>query len=51
MGSEIAGILNLDGLHQAVREGQIDTMMVGLVDMQGRVVGKRIPAAFFWMKS
>ncbi len=47
MGSEIAGILNLDGLHQAVREGQIDTMMVGLVDMQGRVVGKRIPAAFF----
>lgn len=41
------GTLSLDELQTAVNTGAIDTIMVGLVDMQGRIVGKRIPAEHF----
>lgn len=34
-------------LEQAVKDGSIDTIMAGFVDMQGRIVGKRIPGAYF----
>lgn len=34
-------------LEHEVREGSIDTIMAGFVDMQGRIVGKRIPAEYF----
>lgn len=41
------GIMSLDDLKQRTSRGEIDTMMVGIVDLQGRIVGKRIPADYF----
>ncbi|MBC2837024.1 glutamine synthetase family protein [Paragemmobacter straminiformis] len=41
------GTMNLDALKEAVARGEIDTVLVAGVDMQGRLVGKRFHAAFF----
>ncbi len=41
------GGLTLDELAAAVAEGAIDTVVVALVDMQGRLMGKRFQAEFF----
>ncbi len=37
----------LEQLRQAVTEGSIDTVVVAMTDMQGRLQGKRCDAAFF----
>jgi len=39
--------LTFDELKQAVSSGTIDTVLVCMVDMQGRLVGKRFHASFF----
>ena len=39
--------LTLDSLRAAVQAGEIDTVMVALADMQGRLMGKRFHAAHF----
>lgn len=39
--------LTFDALKAAVQAGEIDTVMVALVDMQGRLMGKRFHAAHF----
>lgn len=39
--------LTFDALKAAVQSGEIDTVMVALVDMQGRLMGKRFHAAHF----
>lgn len=41
------GNLSLDTLRQAVASGEIDTVLTGIVDMQGRLMGKRFHAAHF----
>ena len=41
------GILTLAQLKEAVVQGAIDTVLVCMVDMQGRLVGKRFHAQFF----
>ncbi|MBP7000332.1 glutamine synthetase family protein [Amaricoccus sp.] len=41
------GALTIEELQQAVAEGAIDTVLVALVDMQGRLMGKRFQAEFF----
>ncbi|WP_108659071.1 glutamine synthetase family protein [Acuticoccus kandeliae] len=41
------GNLTFDELKAAVADGTIDTVLVALVDMQGRLVGKRFHATFF----
>jgi hypothetical protein len=41
------GNLSLDALKEAVARGEIDTVLVAAVDMQGRLMGKRFHAAFF----
>ncbi len=41
------GAMTLDDLGQAVAEGAVDTVLVALVDMQGRLMGKRFQAEFF----
>jgi len=41
------GVITLDELGQAVADGAIDTVLVALVDMQGRLMGKRFQAEFF----
>src|SRR5215471_571324 len=41
------GMLSLDGLHQLVANDQIDTVIIALTDMQGRLQGKRLSAEFF----
>lgn len=41
------GNLTLDTLRQAVASGEIDTVLTGVVDMQGRLMGKRFHAAHF----
>lgn len=43
----MAGKLTLDELKQAVAAGEIDTVLTALVDMQGRLMGKRMQAEFF----
>ncbi len=40
-------MLSLDELRESVRNGQIDTVVVALTDMQGRLQGKRFHARFF----
>ncbi len=41
------GNLSFEALKQRVADGQIDTVLVCLVDMQGRLMGKRFLAQFF----
>jgi glutamine synthetase len=37
----------LEELRQLVRDGRIDTVIVALTDMQGRLMGKRVQAEAF----
>ena len=39
--------LSREGLDQLVQAGDIDTVIVAFSDMQGRLMGKRVSAAFF----
>ncbi|HEX9859309.1 MAG TPA: glutamine synthetase family protein [Paracoccaceae bacterium] len=41
------GNLTFDALKEAVARGEIDTVVVAIVDMQGRLMGKRFHAQFF----
>ena len=41
------GNLTLDGLREMVERGEIDTVLTCIVDMQGRLMGKRFHAAHF----
>jgi glutamine synthetase len=41
------GMLSLDELRQLVDTGLIDTVIIALTDMQGRLQGKRLSAEFF----
>ncbi len=43
--------LTLDELREAVGTGEIDTVLACMVDMQGRLVGKRFDAEFFLEKA
>jgi glutamine synthetase len=43
----VPGNLTLDGLEQLVRSGDVDTVLVAFPDVQGRLMGKRVTAAFF----
>jgi glutamine synthetase len=40
-------VLSLEDLRVAVRDGSIDTVVVAMTDMQGRLQGKRLQAQFF----
>ncbi|HET8998014.1 MAG TPA: glutamine synthetase family protein [bacterium] len=42
-----AGRLTVDALRTAVADGAIDTVIAAMVDMQGRLVGKRVTGRFF----
>lgn len=46
-GLPISGLLTLDQLKQAVSDNLIDTVIVAIVDMQGRLMGKRFHAQHF----
>src|SRR5918998_6855665 len=39
--------MELDELRNATKEGTIDTVLLALVDMQGRLQGKRMTSSFF----
>ena len=41
------GNMTFDALKEAVARGEIDTVLVAGIDMQGRLIGKRFHAAFF----
>jgi glutamine synthetase len=41
------GMLSLDELRQLIASGEIDTVILALTDMQGRLQGKRLSAEFF----
>jgi glutamine synthetase len=43
----MSGMLTLEELKQAVVDGEIDTVLVAQIDMQGRLMGKRFQAEFF----
>ncbi len=44
----MAGNLSFDDLKKAVKAGSIDTVVVAMVDMQGRLIGKRFQAEYFF---
>src|SRR5215210_1088442 len=39
--------MQLDDLKKLVKDGEIDTVLLGFTDMQGRLQGKRLTAEFF----
>ncbi|HKA28171.1 MAG TPA: glutamine synthetase, partial [Candidatus Binatia bacterium] len=41
------GNLDVSSLETLVRAGEIDTVLVAFPDLQGRLMGKRVTAAFF----
>ena len=41
------GKLTFDALRKSVADGDIDTVLVAFVDMQGRLIGKRFQAEYF----
>ena len=43
----MAGNLGFDELKAAVAAGTIDTVLAAMVDMQGRLIGKRFQAEYF----
>jgi glutamine synthetase len=43
----MAGELTLSALKSAVKAGEIDTVLVCMADMQGRLIGKRFHAQYF----
>ncbi|MEA2986745.1 MAG: glutamine synthetase [Alphaproteobacteria bacterium] len=43
----MAGNLSFDELKKAVRSGGIDTVVVAMADMQGRLIGKRFQGEYF----
>jgi glutamine synthetase len=43
----MAGNLSFDELKKAVRSGGVDTIVVAMVDMQGRLIGKRFQGEYF----
>ena len=43
----VPGRLDIDGLTAAVGGGSVDTVLVAMTDMQGRLQGKRCDAQFF----
>ncbi len=42
-----SGGLTVESLREAVGAGEIDTVLLAMVDMQGRIQGKRLQAEFF----
>ena len=40
-------LLTVDELRAAVKEGEIDTVVLAITDMQGRLQGKRLDAEYF----
>lgn len=43
----MSGKLDLDQLRRKIENGETDTVLVAMVDMQGRLVGKRVTGRFF----
>jgi glutamine synthetase len=43
----MAGYLTMAELKSAIASGAIDTVLVAMVDMQGRLIGKRFQAEYF----
>ena len=43
----MAGNLDFEELKSAVRAGSVDTVLACMVDMQGRLIGKRFQAQYF----
>ena len=43
----MTGVLSFDDLKAQVAAGDVDTVLVCLVDMQGRLMGKRFHAGHF----
>jgi glutamine synthetase len=43
----MAGNLSFDELKKAVRSGALDTVVLAMVDMQGRLIGKRFQGDYF----
>src|SRR5215475_14912889 len=44
---QIGGTVTLDELRAEVEAGRIDTVLLVMTDMQGRLMGKRLHAPFF----
>ena len=47
MPKSLPGLLTLDQLSNLVTKGEIDTIIMAIPDMQGRLIGKRMQASYF----
>nr|MBA3642834.1 glutamine synthetase [Chloroflexia bacterium] len=47
MTGTVRGIISIADLKRLVSNGEIDTVISAICDMQGRLVGKRVTASFF----
>src|SRR5574340_566383 len=47
MTGAVRGLLTLDELRSHVASGEIDTVIAAMIDMQGRLMGKRVTGRFF----
>ena len=47
MTDAVRGLFTLDELRSLVASGEIDTVIAAMVDMQGRLMGKRVTGRFF----
>ncbi len=47
MSTSTPGRLSRDDLIARVKNGDIDTIILAITDMQGRLQGKRVDASFF----
>src|SRR6516165_10495439 len=44
---ERRGLLTIEELRAEVERGEVDTVLIGFTDMQGRLQGKRLHARYF----
>ncbi|MFY0543504.1 glutamine synthetase family protein [Brevibacillus sp. H7] len=46
MAESYTGLLTVDELERAMRQGAVDNLMIAIIDMQGRLMGKRLTADY-----
>jgi glutamine synthetase len=46
MAESLTGLLTVEELERAMKHGEIDNLMIAIVDMQGRLMGKRLTADY-----
>jgi glutamine synthetase len=51
MAAKVEGMLSLEDLTKLIKNGEIETVIMGVTDPYGKLCGKRIDAEFFLQES